>query len=41
VIEATEAYWKPRHEAQKAAAAAARRAEEDEEFARAFAEAGL
>jgi IS1 family transposase len=41
VVEMTDAYWKPRYEAQKAANAAARRSSEDRAFARAFAEAGL
>jgi hypothetical protein len=41
VVEMAEAYWKPRHEAQRAVDAAIRRANEHGEFARAFAEAGL
>jgi IS1 family transposase len=41
VVEMAEAYWKPRHEAQKAARGQAARAVQDREFARAFAAAGL
>lgn len=41
VVSMTEAYWKPKYEAQQAANAAAKRSAEDDEFAKAFAMVGM